>query len=75
MPQVNGIELLQLVKQDDKFRAVPVISEWGKVPHTCSCAVRTCLHRALSRRWELAVQRGRRLLELPADMHWVVPRA
>lgn len=39
MPQVNGIELLQLVKQDDSFRSVPVISEWvgraGRVTLPC----------------------------------------
>ncbi len=28
MPEVNGIQLLHMVKQDDNLRSVPVISEF-----------------------------------------------
>jgi hypothetical protein len=37
---INGIELLQLVKQDDSFRSVPVISKC--CPVVCRFATRRC---------------------------------
>lgn len=45
MPQVNGIELLQLVKQDDSFRSVPVISEWAGRGGAGQAAVPVCAGR------------------------------